>query len=569
MSSCKTCVTVTVEGGQGELEIIDGNFRVVERGFGTLQNELKPGIYKARARAGNERREELFIVEPGEAAFKVTIGPLYFSSPIPLYATSTTQESHEQALLTTLTSPPLDVELGQGATLLLSIRNPSNLRLHQEHSSTSAESYLHSFKGFYLHNTDGVLLLNFDEVMQAAPDYGAAIIHLHMRPGNYVLSYERDVHKQIAMPLPSLPNWKTQIFIDTELPEGHDGFGLPNLADRAVMVTPNDFTFNPEDRYFRLAEIARHALMQGRCALSHEEVEKMLEEKSHNPVLGLFAAHLLLLERQPPQGLLYDVIDYVANFVGQDFPDVVALRIALGEISKIPPKLAPSLPFPPLLRSSYDIVARYPELLQVGSFMCKVASRLVSQGPWFAWEPAISTKKDLALIRSSAQFLVQNKQTLSLQALDKLPGLMKAFNVSLSSEDTPQSLQAPSVSIDTEPSVVEKPFSTPDNASVALKAIITLAQQVPWDDLFNRLQSEAAHRDLLAQLTTLQKSLLPTLKLIYLQLQRGEEFTLDKLEELCKGLNVPLSVLRKSLEDLVRMILRWDMAMLLKKFTEK
>lgn len=580
MSSSKTRVTVTVEDGQGELEIVDSDFRVIERGFGTLKSELNPGIYKARARAGDVRREELFVVEPDVPTFEMAMEPLYFSSPLPLNATSTIHKFQRHALVTA-TGAPVDAGLGQGATLLLSIRDSSDACFQQsEKSPIVRDNYRGSFTGFRLRNWQGDMLLDFDQAMQLKPDFGIALVNLHLHPGNYVLSYERDVCEQIAMPLPSLRDWQTQVFLHVDLPQGLDAPGLPNLADRAVMMAPMGIPFYP-DRHLRLAEFARYALMQGRPALPSEQVEEMLKEELHNPVLSLLAAHMLLLKRHPPHELLHAVTDNLAHLIGPNFPDVVALRIVLAELDKAAPKV-PSLELssPPLLRSSCDIVARYSELLGAGSLVCKIASRLVPQGPWLAWKPAASigwkpaaSKKNplmLDMIRSSAQFLFQNEQALSLKSLDKLEKLMQEFNTLLASEASDsRPLPLPTASIDTEPSVAKTTLSPEDDASVALKAIITLAQQIPWDEFIKLLESEAIHRHLLTKLTTLQTSLLPTLQLIYSQLEQGGDFTLDKLEELCKGLNVPVSVLRESVEDLVTLIVRSDMEILLEKIEEK
>lgn len=103
--------------------------------------------------------------------------------------------------------------------------------------------------------------------------------------------------------------------------------------------------------------------------------------------------------------------------------------------------------------------------------------------------------------------------------------------------------------------------SAQDDASATLEAIINLARQIPWKELFNFLKSEAAQRGLFPQLTALQKSLLPTLQLIREQLDEGDDFTLDELRQLCEGLKVPLLVLRDSLKDLATTIIRSGMEM--------
>ena len=111
MSNSKTTVTVRIDDRQGELEIVDGSFRVINRGYGMLKADLKPGIYKARARAGNAQNEELFEVEPNAHPFEVPMDTLFFESPIPLNGTSTTHEYHQDALMTATKEAPHDAGL--------------------------------------------------------------------------------------------------------------------------------------------------------------------------------------------------------------------------------------------------------------------------------------------------------------------------------------------------------------------------------------------------------------------------------------------------------------------------
>ena len=115
MSSSKTPVTIEVGGYHGELEVVDGRFRVVDSGFGRLQTELAPGIYKARARAGEVRVEELFVVEPEGGSVEVSLPLPEFASPAPLAGTSTTHEYHMDPLAHISQEPPVDYGLGRGA----------------------------------------------------------------------------------------------------------------------------------------------------------------------------------------------------------------------------------------------------------------------------------------------------------------------------------------------------------------------------------------------------------------------------------------------------------------------
>src|SRR5690606_33611955 len=150
-SNSKTSVTVAIQGLQGELESVDGDFQVIKRGFGSLQGDLKPGIYKARARAGDVLREELFAVEPGAESMDVALASLDFASPLPLQGTSTSHEYHQQALETATASIPADLGLGTGGGLLLSLRDPTDACMRQRDGTPDErDNYRRSFAGLCL-----------------------------------------------------------------------------------------------------------------------------------------------------------------------------------------------------------------------------------------------------------------------------------------------------------------------------------------------------------------------------------------------------------------------------------
>jgi len=552
MSSSKTRVTVAIEDRQGELEIVDRDFRIVQRGFGILRGELEPGIYRARARAGDAHREELFAIEPGAASLDVTMKPLRFASPLPLQGTSTSHEYHQDALTVAIGSAPVDVGLGHGTSLLLSLRDPSDACFRQRQSSAVVrDNYRRSFTGFRLRNTRGELLLDFDQTAKIETALGFAVLNLNLRPDNYLLSYERDTGEHLAMPVPCLSAWQTQVFINVEVPTELDRPGGPNMADRAVMMAPTGMPFHPNDQFFRLAEIARYALRQGRPILSREQVEAMLQEKFFNPVLGLLAAHVLLLKRQPPHELLQIVADNLAGVIGPEFPDVLALRIALAELDGAVPALpAQGLPFPPLLHASWEIVARHPQLLAPASFVRAVALRLVPQGPWLAWKPDDTAQPDSVMTvmqRLGGHHLPGKALRILGDSVRRI-----AFDADRPGE-APSAVQPAG---DMHPPVG-------DNATSTLAILLALAREFPWSAWFKRLKEEASERGLLEQFTSLQRSLLPTLQLIATQLDEGDDFTLDDLQQLRERLGVPLPILTESLQDMVQKALALGVALLI------
>ncbi|WP_152523734.1 hypothetical protein [Stutzerimonas stutzeri] len=530
-------MTVAIQDLQGELEIIDGNFQVVQRGFGSLQGEFVPGIYKARARAGDVLREELFAVEPGAELMDVALAALSFASPLPLQGTSTSHEYHQQALESASLGAPADLGLGTGGGLLLSLRDPSNACMRQRDGKPAErDNYRRSFAGLRLCDRAGDLLLDLDQALKQEPDLGYALLNLELSPGNYMLCYEPSGAESVAMPLPVAPGWQTSMFLRVELPQGLAAPGSVDLIDRAVMMVPLGTAFFPGDHHFRLAEIARYALVQGRPVLERKQVEAMLHEKFHNPMLGLLVAHVLLLRKDPPPALLQLVIDNLTGMIGQASPDVIALRLALAELRGRNPSLPRSgVAFPPLLRVSWEILARYPKLLTSGSMMGAVASRLAPQGPWVAWKPQEQSEP------TNARFVVGFLPNMPAFATSRLQRMVTGINsrkLAGGAFRTPQTAKTGAEAVD------------------ALDILLQLARDVPWHGLTRSLRAAVTDGNLLDQLTSLQRTLIPTLQLIAEQIEDGDEFTLDELEQLCQGLNIAMPVLRESLNDLAKTVAR-------------
>lgn len=540
MSNSKTCVTVAIQDLQGELEIVDGNFQVVQRGFGSLQGDFEPGIYKARARAGDVLREELFAVEPGAEFMDVALASLDFASPLPLQGTSTSHEYHQQALESATAGAPADLGLGAGGGLLLSLRDPSDACMRQRGgASAERDNYRRSFAGLRLRNADGDLLLDFDLALKQEPDLGFALLNLDLSPGNYMLCYEPPGGEPVAMPMPVAPGWQTSVFLRVNLPQDLEAPGTVDLTDRAVMMSPLGTAFFPADHHFRLAEIARYALVQGRPVLDRKQVEEMLHEKFHNPMLGLLVAHVLLLRKAPPQALLRTVIGNLTGMIGQASPDVIALDLALSEIEGKKPSLPPSgLAFPPLLSASWEILARYPKLLAPGSKARAVASRLAPQGPWLAWKPQEQSEATVASVIGAGFSLLSlaSMQGLVTGKVGKMVSGIISKKLAGVAPNAPQTAKA--------------------EAADALDILLRLARDVPWHALTKSVRAAVTDDNMLDQLTSLQRTLIPTLQLIAEQIEEGDEFTVEELEHLCQGLNVALPVLRESLNDLAMAVVR-------------
>jgi len=140
--------------------------------------------------------------------------------------------------------------------------------------------------------------------------------------------------------------------------------------------------FNPYCEAVRLSELARHALEQGRNIISTPLMNKLLDEKFEDPMLGIIAAHLILARRRPNWELLHIITRNLTKLLGQH-PDVQALLVAMKERSKV--KIS-TVECPPLLRKSWSCITKATHkrasLIPQGSIIARIANEIVLGGPW-------------------------------------------------------------------------------------------------------------------------------------------------------------------------------------------
>lgn len=553
MSDFKASVNIEVVDRAATLEILDGGFQVVAQGFGTLEAELAPGLYKARASVGGAVQEQLFAVEEGISPAPVRLDPVRFASPVPLNDTTTSHEYHQAAVAEALYEPPL--MLGHGAGLLLSLRDPSEAPFTQ--SPPTRPAYERSFDGFCLFDPAGNLLIDYDQAARRNPEYGYAVRNAELNPGGYILRYLQDGRPTVSRPLLLVPGWATQVFILVEA-QGEGELPMrPNLADCSVQMTPLGYSGYPREAYFRMTEIARQSLLQGRNIVEREVMNTLLHDKFGNPVLGLFAAHLLLLDAEPRLNLLHIVLGNLGAMLGADFPDVLALRLHLHQIEH-PDQPWPADQrawFPTLLKASWDILAR--QAAQDDAFfpadsLCRqMADRVVDNGVWLAWRPLSLSVRPGGLEEISAEEL-QSKKWSDRERILEVFGraeqgidgahLFKAVKT-LGKPVLREKLRQFLKSADVDP---EAPEALRD-------LMVRLAQNLPWEQIMARFGALDEQGAITERLSSVQKSLIPALLMLRQQVQAGQTPDKEQWAGFIASLQVPRGVLIENLRDLARL----------------
>lgn len=513
MSNSKTPVTIEIKDALGELEVVDGQYQVVQRGFGSLQARLDPGIYKVRAQAIDAVQEHLFVVDPESGPIDIHLGALEFSSPLSLQTSPDTAALDQDLIAHARISQPATLPSGPGG-LLLSLQLPA-----------TAQPVTH----LHVYDLADVHLVDIDEHLRHAPGESVALLDLSIAPGNYQLCHQPPDDDPVVMPLTIVKDWKTCCFLQTARSGGtSQAADRLDLSDRAVLLVPLAETPLSRVSQLRMTEIARHALAQGKRLPDTAQIAPLLEDTSTNPMLGLLLAHALLLKKKPPRVLLAIAIEHLEQVFGADFPDVLALRMALAELQgRKFPLPATAVKHPPLLLSSWNILARHPDFWRGDYALRAVAMRTIRQGVWLAWEKEHTG--DMKIPR-----FIQVLNTIGLN-LEALANRFNAYALQ-SWEEAQEALGG--------------------RTGRALELLLRLAMNVPWRELGERARTEAVQHDAFTRLSPLQRTLIPTLQLLAERLAEGEEFSAEDLEDLCKGLKVPLPVLYDSLKDLAHTFLQ-------------
>jgi hypothetical protein len=352
-----------------QIYVIDARFQVVAQGVGTLQVRVPAGLYKVKFKAGHVFEEVDAALAPGSPPLEVLAGR-FMVSAAPLRGTGTSYEHHANAARKL--SHTSTVSAGAGASLMVFARD---LRrdpppLHE-----------HPLARMGLHGEDGAPIFDggtapFERGASWA-GFGAAVA-----PGIYRLRLDRP-SGTVEHAIYTYPGWQSQVFL--VLRETADGLGMePQLGCSTIIMAPAAEGFTPDDKDLRLTELARQSLEQRRVMMREDLIESLLAGERDNPMLALYAAHLLLLQREPAWAVLRRLLSHLERLLPAS-TDVAALRLKVQEDGGPTPLSAP-----PMLRASWKIIAerslRWPELLLPGSLLARIMNRTVlGDGATLCW----------------------------------------------------------------------------------------------------------------------------------------------------------------------------------------
>jgi len=408
---------VVAEDRASQVVVLDSSLVPVAKGVHFVTVDLPPGIYKVRAITAGQVREQFADLEAEKVYLKFP--QIEFASPAPLRQTAGT--SPEQMEAADAHSHRIHVDL-QGSSEIY-------LFIHGGDASQLAA-------GVTLAREDGTTVVSFDQAGARGGDGDAwYACNVALAPGAYRLIAQGG-RERLAQTVVASEGWQTQVFLRREREEG-----ALDMANAAVFMARRQHGFHPGEEMVRVTELARIGLSDRRRILPPEDMDFLAWGKFENPILGLLAAHLLLLPRPADQRsraareaddqLLRLIVKNLRKLLGAH-PDVEALELVTGVPA--PGTALPPFRNPPMLLRSYWLIvehsADHPELVPSGSILAEIATDLWGgAGPWLVFSqpgqrprtPAPQAFSAPLAARSSLDELIDRIAPADLQRLAAAP----------------------------------------------------------------------------------------------------------------------------------------------------
>jgi hypothetical protein len=368
-------IEVIVDAGPGTEFVISDARRVKVFGSaGYRKFSLPAGFYKVRFMVGGRSADQLFEVETEPVTLRAP--KFEITSPIPLELSSSTHE-YQQDAARKLSTIPATV-LGEGSELAFLVRDSRK----EWQVGPPAEPW----HGLMLQRLVGITDVDFTTDGLRDGERGFAAVRVRVNPETFLLTLVRKSGAPLQLPVTATPGWRTTVYLDCT---GKEGEREPDLYGASVVISGLGDSFYPEDPVLELAERAKLSIQRGRATVDAASLSKMMNQKFVYPMLGILAAHVLLLEKKPDVEALGTILKNL-NTLMPGHPDVLALHCGLERHVSHHKLDGMQLSGPPMLRNSWDLLVeasdRYPELLPVNAEWMQYAYGLSGSRVWMVWQ---------------------------------------------------------------------------------------------------------------------------------------------------------------------------------------
>lgn len=394
----KKKVSLTVNSGDyaAEVFLLDSQYKRIDAQTGkTIQFIIDPGVYIVKVRTGSDCQEKSVALYNDQ---KVDFEPIEFSTPAPIEGTAKTHEYHVGNAIAH--SQKVQVKKGEGSQIYIFVRDWTT----KTQSAKVKTLKRTPAKGLTLRDEQGKKLVDLEKSSDEEVRWDPwAACNIELEPGFYRLSVTTADGDTLKQTVVASPGWQTQIFLlvrnygrkkeDKRADLSNSAIFMARLGEGFKTQThPN----NPEDSDFRLAELARQALLNDRQRLSGNLLHQAINRKFTNPMMAIYGAHLLLRDPKYDTGLIRIVIINLRRLLGNSHPDVEALALKAGIKTDFVFRI------PPMLRNSWVYVLeasmKQPGLVPAGSPAYKVSGNLLSEGVWLLWRQYSEETNDDTLL---------------------------------------------------------------------------------------------------------------------------------------------------------------------------
>jgi hypothetical protein len=378
-----------------EIFVLDGASVIVARGIGSVEATLPLGMYKIRLRLGATVADGYFELPEGLGEFTPPNLPaLPIVTPVPLLSQTghNLDSSLSSADLAMTWSIATDISVGQGSSLFLFVD-----------CATVPQGALIAADAVTVTTFTGKVLAS---LTNGNADRGCFGCSIALAPGAYVLTVAQGSLGTVSQAVYCAAGWQTEVFLPVVQDQTSGTLIDPSAA--SIMMSPSQIGFRAESKSALWAEAARKTLASGRPNVTPVStlrgmpsigpddpmIEGMLYGKFLNPMLGLYGAHLMAIQKSPDnldvllpdnKDVLLEVVPNLRKLLG-DIPDVMALVLQLDPSSAA----GLQLPIPPMLASSWAMIVRAsvaePAIVPVDSPAAQISGRVWGTGAWLGWK---------------------------------------------------------------------------------------------------------------------------------------------------------------------------------------
>jgi len=373
---------------QTQITLINSALQPIASEQDLLIRDLPPGLYKLRFQVGALTHELYQALELENPVVRVQAPRAEFDSPAPLEGTRQVIPAHSSAAQER--SRIVDVRHGSGGRLFIFVRD------------WNAPGSEHPGTGLTLHDLTGQQLVDLSNAgtWEKSDGNSWTACNIELMPGSYRLRVDAGQEGVFEQSIVVCERWQTQVFL-LRREYGLQGQRVwrADLADAAIFIKFPQEGFQADDPVARTEELARLALRQRQPYLPRRQLEERPGRGFDDPMLGLYAAHSLLVGHATGQQLspaqlrtLDPIVDRLSRII-PDHPDVDALRLWLGK--------SPAASFrgryaqPPMFLSSWSLIvektAEEPSIVPAGSWAARFSRDLWGHGPWLIWQQDAAT----------------------------------------------------------------------------------------------------------------------------------------------------------------------------------